>query len=644
MDTKIVVNKLSIIAISILLASCGGGGGYYNNEGSSNNGSSNGGSSTSSVNISSITLNNANGQATSIISSSGATAIVKITNASGIGISGAIVNFSGENMTFSTTNGSVITNADGEASIGVLPTDSTMTGAYSLSASVTESSITATASKNISFTKTNIQINDLISASTNLESGGSTLISLITKDSDGNYQNDQVVNFTTTCGSFNNTSVVSASEGNVSTTYYAYDSAGVLCSGNQTITATPATTTVNAKTASLNITAAIATSIVYTTSSEVSLAVAGSGSSSTGQIEFTVYSNGTALPNQNVTLSLEKAPSSFSFITSGNTSNTIVKSDSEGKIRVNLYPGNIPGPVEIKASLSNGFSALSKNVTITTGRATQNSFSLSMTKNSLQNDVDGDTTTIVARLADRNGNSIPNGTVINFVTEAGKVGGSCSTTDGECSVTLRTQNPRSADGRVTVLAYVEGDKSFTDVNGDNVYTVGVDTLTHNIGSFFRDDNENNIYDIGEFKYDRVSTGTAQTCTASSFGQPNIANSCDNQLSAILRQQVLVYFASSTAVFYQPNASGSFLTFNLYGNSNLTTPMPSGTTVAVTVTDGTESNNKACVAELSSGSSPVADVVSSTYYAYKLTNCAVGDSFKISTTAPNGKVSNEYVNY
>ncbi|MCH4246740.1 MAG: Ig-like domain-containing protein [Acinetobacter populi] len=635
--------KITALAASLALAGCGGGGGYYGDNSSTSTDSS---STSSSVNVSSITLTDSSGKLVTTVSTPGVTATVTVKNASGAPISGAIVTFSGDNMTFSTTNGSVVTNVDGVATIGITPTDSTVTGAYVLTASASYDGTTNTNTANVEFSKTDIVISNLTLASSTLESGGSTLLSLVTNDTDGNYQNGQTVNFTTTCGSFSDASLVSSSEGNVATTYYAYDAEGKLCSGSQTITATPVTSTSNTQTASVTIETATATSIVYTTTDEIKLAIKGSGSSSTGQIEFTVYSNGTALANQDVTLSIKNAPRGFSFITDGNTANKIVKSNSAGKVIVNLYPGNTPGPVEVEATLTSGFSALSKNVTITTGRATQNSFSLSVSKNSLQTDIDGDTATITAMLADRNGNSVPDGTVVNFVTEGGKVDGSCSTSDGQCSVTIRTQNPRPADGRVSVLAYVEGDKSYTDVNGDNTYTIGTDKLTSNIGSFFRDDNENNTYDSanGEFKYDRVLLGNSQDCAASTFTQPNIAGTCDDQLAAILRRQVVIYFASSTATIPDASASGSLLSFNLYGNSSLTIPMPSGTTVAVTPTDGTSSNNLTCSAELSSGSTPVANIASSTYYAYKLTGCAVGDSFKITVTAPNGKISNEYVNY
>lgn len=640
--------KLSTLTLALVLAGCGGGGsgGYYNETGGSggNGGSPSNPADIQALNVTNFSLKDSNGEETETISALGTVATVKVSDGSGKPVSGALVAFSGENMTFSTTNSSVLTNADGEASIGVTPTNANVTGPYTISATASFNDQSAAQSKNISFVKTDIIIDQFKAASTSLVSGGSTLLTLLVQDDEGNYQNNQEVTFSASCGSFAQPSVTSTSEGNISNIYYAYDVSGNLCSGKQEITVTPTHSPASAQKVPVNIEAATATSVVYT-SKAVSIPVLGSGSSSSSQVEFTVYSNEKALANQEVTLSLVKAPNGTSFVSLSNTANKTVKTDSAGKVLVNLYPGHIPGPVEISATLSSGFTALSKDVTITTGRATQNSFSLSLSKNSLQNDIDGDQATLVARLTDRNGNDVPEGTVVNFVTEGGKVGGSCSTLNGQCSVEISTQNPRSADGRVTVLAYVEGDKSYIDKNGDNTYTPGVDSLTKNIGSFFRDDNESLAYDneIGEFKYDRKIAGTSTACGVSTLSEPNIDGTCDNQLSAILRRQVIIYFADSTATIQGLKASGSLLSFDLYGKSALTTPMPSGTSVTVTAEDATE-NSKSCSTELVTGSSPVANIVVSTYYQYKLKDCASGDSFKVSTTAPNGKVSNFYVNY
>ena len=159
--------KLSALALALLLAGCGGGG-YYNEGGNSNTGGgeNSGGNpeEVQSITIKSFLLQDSAGDATQTISALGATAVLKVTDASGNPVSGAIVSFSGENMTFSTTNSSVFTNADGEAIIGVLPTNSNITGAYIITATATFGEQTATLSKNVSFVKTDIIIEQLVAS------------------------------------------------------------------------------------------------------------------------------------------------------------------------------------------------------------------------------------------------------------------------------------------------------------------------------------------------------------------------------------------------------------------------------------------------------------------------------------------------
>lgn len=364
--------------------------------------------------------------------------------------------------------------------------------------------------------------------------------------------------------------------------------------------------------------------------------------------------------NQNVIVSKNYAPNDFSFVSLGNMATQTVKSDSTGKVIVQLYPGALPGPVEIKATLANDTSvtALSKNVSVASGRATQNGLSISMTKNVLENDVDGDTTDVTIRLVDRVGNAVPNGTVVSFVAEGGAIEPNCSTNAGVCTVKFTTQNPRTADGRVSVLAYLEGDKSYNDVNGDNQYTVGVDKLINNIGDLFRDDNENGLFDVGEFVYKRGASGT---CTPSivSFTQPNIAGTCDSDLAGILRHQFVIGMAKSTPTFVtllndpMPNslsASLSRYSFKMYGNFDAQNkigllPMPSGTTIAITTKDNTKDNKLSCTAELVAGVNPVSAINnlsnktvadSNVQYSFTMQECAASDEIRItvSTPAPN----------
>ena len=657
MNKKQLTLKLSAIATSILLASCGGGGGGY--YGSTGSGSSSGttnpstGEAVKTVNISAVQLIDQNANSTQAITAEGVIAKVKVTDQSGKGISGALVTFTVTGgVVLGSSNGAVLTNTNGEASISVKPENINTNGAYQISAIANFDSITAsTKALNFSLQATNIILVGMEAASTQLESGGSTNITLKTQNANTAVnQNNVNVEFSATCGKFEPTTVISSNQGNITTSYKAIGSDGKLCTGTQKISAKGLN--IPEVTLNVSIKALQANSLVYT-SNKVNLGIKKSGSASSGQIEFTLYANGVPVADQDVLIEKVQAPEDLSFVSFGNRSNKTIKSDSSGKVIVNLYPGDKPGPVEIRATLvsDTNVSAVSKDVSVSTGRVTQNGLSLSVSKNSLQNTIDGDTATITARMVDRTGNPVPNGTVISFVSEGGKVDPNCSSVNGVCSV----------DNRITVLAYVEGDKSYIDKDGDNLYTAGVDALTDilgnntNIGDFFRDDNEDNIYNdnLGEYLY-RRSAGT-ESCVPSTVLQPNIAKTCDTNLDAILRQQLLFAFAENTATFTNVNASNGLLSFRLYGNTMQSVPMPTGSTVSVTAEDNTKTNDLSCSAELVQGSSPVASVFDLTtpttfknstqvFYGYRLKECAVGDTFKVSVAAPDGHVSTIFVAY
>lgn len=606
MDKKQLGLKLSAVSLAVLLASCGGGGsdGYYNQGSSSGNSSSTNpstGEEVKAVNISTIQLNDLNGNVTQIITSEGVTAKVKVTDQSGHGISGALVTFTATGgVIFGSSNGAVLTNADGEASISVTPESNNTNGAYKISANADYNGKTVAAKEApFSLQSLNITLANLSVANTELESGGSTNITLKTRNQSGANQNNVAVNFSASCGTFEPASVISSNQGDVITSYKAIAANGELCEGQAVITV--ATNGASTVPVTVNIAAIKADSLVYTTTSAIDLGIKSSGSAASGQIEFTLYANGTPAKDKEVRIELTDAPPDLNFISLGNRDPRIVKSDSNGKVVVNLYPGSLPGPVEIKATLVSApnVSALSKNVKISTGRVTQNGVSLSISKQSLRTDIDGDTAVITARLRDRVGNAVPTGTVISFVSEGGKVDPNCATNaQGVCTVTLTTQSPRPLDNRVTVLAFVEGDKDYIDNDGNNSFSI-TDTLTHNIGNFFRDDNEDNLHNTGEFIYQKA-VGVLQ-CALSNFAQPNIPSTCDSGLNTVLRQQLVFSFAHDTPTFVWntgfdgngkiTNGTGSF-SFQAFGNNQKTVPLPSGTTISVAVKDNTDFQPKA----------------------------------------------------
>jgi len=108
--------------------------------------------------------------------------------------------------------------------------------------------------------------------------------------------------------------------------------------------------------------------------------------------------------------------------------------------------------------------------------------------------LDGITAKVTVRLSDRYNNPVPDNTAVTLHTEGGQIGGSCLTATtllngaGVCSVTFVSQNPRPADGRITILATAIGEESFIDNDADGIFN-NTD-IPLEIGEPFRNDNEN----------------------------------------------------------------------------------------------------------------------------------------------------------
>ena len=201
---------------------------------------------------------------------------------------------------------------------------------------------------------------------------------------------------------------------------------------------------------------------------------------------------------------------------------------------------------------------------------------------------------VTARLADHFNNPAPDGTAVYFTTEGGAVDPSCTTTNGSCSVTWRSQNPRSADGRITILAYSLGEESFLDTNGNGVADSGACAATTIQGGVdallcgeyvdtpeaFRDDNENGIKNPSETFID--------------FNQDGVFNDPDSIFNGILRPSAVTgpttkhIFSNSTILMSTGDAIISAAPTSLGAPGNVTitvtdlngNTMPSGTTIAV----------------------------------------------------------------
>ena len=168
--------------------------------------------------------------------------------------------------------------------------------------------------------------------------------------------------------------------------------------------------------------------------------------------------------------------------------------------------------------------------------------------------------------SDRLGNPVPDNTAINFVTEGGQIQGgtngqgTCATTAGTCSVTLKSANSRPTDGRVTVLAYALGEKSFVDLNTNNTWDAS--ETFHDLGDPFIDANENGSWDSGEQSWSYASGSTAcgshanggavASAYPSSYDDaPSKAGTCSGSMSgtdvrAYVRRLGVITFSGSAA--------------------------------------------------------------------------------------------------
>lgn len=691
--------QLTALTLSLALAGCGGGGGTdtiapepdLGGTVGGTDGGTGGGTEepVGALNISSSQLVDVDDNPITSIGLEGAYYEVVVTDDNGQPLTNAKVTFSidapGVDLS-QTTSGATLTNSGGEARIFLKPNAPEVSGAYVITANASNDDNTAIRNLTFLVQATNVNLSALQITDSQLTAGGQTAVSLRTTDTSGNAISGVLVNLSAKCGQLPE-QVTSDENGMIDFVYKAINVDNTLCSGVVRISASTGGVT---QSASVSIQAPEATSIVYT-ANDLTLGIQGSGSSATGAVEFTVFSNKTPLANAEVILSLENPPTGLTFGVLGNNEQFRARTDENGQVSVNIYPGTSPGPVEIRATLASDarINALSKGISIASSRVTQDGISLSFGKNVLDWSLDGDSTPVVVRLVDRNGNAVPIKTVVNFTAEGGKVSpASCKTNEeGECDVTFSTQNPRPGDGRVSLLAVAEGEKAYIDQNENNAWDQGVDTLVHNIGDTFRDDNENGTFEVGEFTYP-LTTQANQACENNvrqfiqlkfpssseqvkeafesnfidNFVSPNKPMSCNTELDAIVRYERI-----------QLLSNGNNPTFTLLNNINIPlqsqvvtegstrvnirinsggfyelNPMPSGTTISGSVVDKTSGEGSgSCTVEMIGGPEEVPAIVSpgkpgdntGTINTFALDECEAGDYFKISVTTPKGVTTN-----
>ncbi len=265
---------------------------------------------------------------------------------------------------------------------------------------------------------------------------------------------------------------------------YTADGQTSICGDTDTITAT-----VNglSKTVSLTNKATAAKTIIAAKPSTDFIFTPASGFTDNATFTFTVTDEyGYPKASQDVDFQLEGVSSTSDDFAKYTLSQSKGTTNSSGEVSVNVKAGAIPSPFRVSASLASDSSVrtTSSQIGVGMGLPDADSFSFAADKYSIEGaNIDGETASITMRLADRYNNPVPNGTKVYFTTEGGYITGNlsdstagatgyCTTTNGQCAATLTSANPRPADGRISVMAYVVGEESYTDTDGSKTFTVG----------------------------------------------------------------------------------------------------------------------------------------------------------------------------
>ncbi|MGJ8680134.1 Ig-like domain-containing protein [Paraglaciecola sp.] len=351
-------------------------------------------------------------------------------------------------------------------------------------------------------------------------SAGATLgLSVVLIDENGQRVLTQTpISFTSTCvatGAATIDEVVNTINGIAQTTYEDISCAG----SNGNIDTVVASVVINNSTVSLTrpitIQAESIGSIGFVSAQPSEIVLQGTGGQNSQTISTLVFNVTGALGNplsqQEVTFSLNTAAGGLSLSPESGITN------SQGQVSTRVTSGSVPTSVRVTAEITTDTDDVIRTqsdlLSVNTGLPDQNSMSLAISNfNPEAHNIDGETVSVVARLADTFNNPVPDGTSVSFTSEGGTIEPSCITENGTCSVVWTSANPRVDDHHITILATAIGHETLLDANGNNIFDdMDGGALTAPVGSeqtgfidmseAWRDDNDDGKRDPAEIFLD-----------------------------------------------------------------------------------------------------------------------------------------------
>lgn len=663
--------------IALALVSCGGGGGgggstscpggFLTCSGSGTD------SATQTPKITMTLVDAGTGVATNNLTSGRPLTVrALLVSATGVPLANRVVTFTTNSAlaVFEPTSGTRLTDANGLTSITLLAADLAASGAAEVTATVDVDGTSATQKIAYSVSPGSVTLSNLAANTSSLSAYGSTSVSVQVFFNGALTTTPLTVNFSSGCDSNGKASITNsvATVNGIATATYTDKG----CAGSDIITASVQGTSAQT---TINVAAPRASNIGYVSANPSTMALAGTGGaglSSSSVVTFKVVDS-TNNPVASKAVSFDLSTRVGGIKLNNQSSGTVqATSDASGLVSVTVSAGSVPTPVWVIASLVEDPTIVtqSTNLTISTGRPTQDRFSLAIGTFNIEGwNRDGTTTSATVHAFDRLGNPVADGTVINFISEGAGIQPSCVTASGACSVTITSGEfrPRADSepsafavtaGRVSILAYAQGEESFDDLNQNNLYDSG--EVFRDLGDAFVDNTENQVWGSGEREIQFSAANTSACPAYPTDGRysnaPYKAGTCDGVWgnAHVRRTQVVVLSSHivgtvSPSVFTFPTSapqvcSASF-TFRMPDVNN--NPLPAGAALTatsnVTYTNDTGETVKATVSfppgsnTVSNTNAPGGTFHTVVVEGSKCTSRLTG-SIGVTVTSPSGSVS------
>lgn len=491
---------LSAVALAVLSA-CGGGGGSAGNTGAG----AGGGAAVVAAPTLTLSLVNKDGAALSTPSLSQTEPRylkVVVKNANGVlqAYKRVDVKLDSALAVLTPQSGSQLTDANGVALLAVAPASVSSSGAVTVTAEVSFDGTKVSKTMDLQITSGSVALSGLQVTPATVQKGQSVNVSVNALiNGVAAASNSVSVVFNSSCGTVSPASALVDNSGKASAVIQTTSAGSCSVSATATGVSSPLTSTYTVTTAPI-------TGIQFVQTLPAVIYQKDSPGPKTALVTFKVVdSNGTPVQGQNVVATLVGNDSGVNFC---NASTTGVSSADKGEVTFSVCGGTQPDTVQVRATLVGTSTYTDSNIlTVQTGLPTQRFFDLSASQSNFYagglftSQFNGNKVKISAFAADRQGNPVPDGTPVVFVTEGGQINSSnvssCLVNNGSCTVDLIGQNYRplgsnvsGADprpGRVTVLAMADGEESFIDADNDNRYDP--DELFEDLGKPFMDKNE-----------------------------------------------------------------------------------------------------------------------------------------------------------